>query len=91
MTEHTENETLDPTVWRQTSRKYRMIARLPEGETGLEAIKRCSPKDYERIMKHAERMASSSYLIHFAEQEGNSQILSTEAFETFRKNGGSPL
>ena len=32
------NEPLDPKVWFQVSRKYRTVARLPEGMNGNEAL-----------------------------------------------------
>ena len=72
-----------------TSNKYRTISRLPEGETGLEALQRCAPSAYRNIMRVAEQRAADTYCrMGYAEREGNQMTLDREEFAAFKRAGG---
>lgn len=76
--------------YQQISRKYRLVARLPKGETGLEALKRVDLRSYLRIMNQAEHSAADTYRRMHAREEGNEIELDEKEFEAFRKAGGTP-
>lgn len=69
----------------QVSRRYRMIATLPEGETGLKALKRCSPTHYKRVMASAERSARQDYATYCASKDGQMHELDMRTFAEFKK------
>ena len=74
--------------YKQVSRASQTIARLPEGETALEALKRSDPCAYRRIIEDAERLAADYYRRMLASEEGNTRTLSVEEFAAFKKAGG---
>lgn len=75
--------------YKQTSRKFRHVARLPRGKSGLEALKEADPEGYAHIMDNAERQAADTYRrIHARGPDKLS--LTVEGFEAFRKAGGEP-
>lgn len=53
---------LDPHVWFQVSGKYRIAARLPEGMTGVEALKTLNISEPEWAERMGEGNAGDHYL-----------------------------
>lgn len=78
----------DPDVWKQTSRKYRHVARLPPGKTGIQALKDASPDECRRVEELLERQCAAQYLRLYAAKEGFREELTEEEFENFKANGG---
>lgn len=74
--------------YKQVSRKYRLVARLPEGKTGMEALEAHAPDTARNFRRMAEEMAASQYLRIYADRDGNQVELTPEEFEEFRKAGG---
>jgi hypothetical protein len=74
--------------YQQTSSKYRTVARLPPGKTGLEALRDVSPHDYHLIIARIEQQCASTYRRLYAEKEGNQLELSPEEFAAFKAAGG---
>lgn len=74
--------------YRQVSRKHRTVAKLPAGETGLEALARRAPLAYAHLMQQMEQRAADTYRRIYAESEGNWLELDSFDFEAFRKAGG---
>jgi len=75
----------------QTSRKYRLVAGLPAGKTGVEALREANPERLERLLKWLEEKASSEYRTYCAEKEGNQLTLTWGEFNEFLvKTGRSP-
>ena len=82
--------------WYQVSRKYRTLARLPKGETGIQALARAATKSRniardtrEWAIMLGERSAGDHYLRVYAQEEGNWQEVSPTVFDWFRKLGGN--
>ncbi len=75
--------------FQQTSGKYRQVARVPRGKSGLEALLEADPKAHARIMQKAEAVASDHYRRCCAEGD-DKRALSPEVFKAFRKAGGEP-
>ncbi len=74
--------------YKSTSNKYRNVARLPEGKTGLEALRDCAPEEYARIMEQAERQAADRYRRFNAAEHGDQETLTVDEFKAFRSAGG---
>lgn len=71
----------------QKSRKYRMVACLPEGMTAIQALKERAPAEYKRL----EEYAGSLYRTYVAERFGDMYELSIEQFNEFlEKTGRKP-
>lgn len=70
---------------KQVSRKSRMVATLPEGETAIEALKRCSPSQYKRVMAIAESWALDAYSTYCATNDGHMHTLDMRTFAEFKK------
>lgn len=70
--------------WRSVSNKFKMIARLPEGETGIEACRR------RRTLNEcwSEETAASYYMRVHSEDEGNCLELDDASYRAFRRMGG---
>ena len=76
---------------RQTSRKYRGVACLPRGMTGIEALKERSPEQYTRLLKDMESRAADMYRTYVAQSFGDHYELSVEQFNEFlAKTGRKP-
>ena len=71
--------------WQCMSNKYRIIARLPEGATGLEVLRERSPLKFREIMEHTELRAADVYRRMYAPSEGNTQTLDFDMFEAFKR------
>lgn len=78
----------DPRIWKGTSNRYRTIARLPEGKSGVEALKDAAPDQYRNIMREVERRAADTYRRMYAEREGNSLMITQEEWAAFKAAGG---
>lgn len=80
----------------QVSRKHRMVARLPPGKTGVQALieaERASEHPHPNLEEWARGMgeahAGDHYMRCYADQEGNIVTLDIPTFAAFRKLGGS--
>ena len=73
---------------KQISRKYRTVARLPVGMTGLDALRERSPERYAQIMRRAESWAAEEYRIGVAKDYGDEFELTVEEFSEFLKKTG---
>lgn len=75
--------------YRQLSRAYRMVGRLPEGKTGLEALAEHDPRLAADFKARAEDWATEHYLRTYARGEPEILELSDEEFKDFyqAKNG----
>jgi hypothetical protein len=70
--------------WRQTSHRFRLIARLPPGETGKQALERASGHKWTLPEAHA----AEQYRRCYADKEGYAKELDLRTFKFFRANGG---
>lgn len=66
--------------WHQVSSNYRLIARLPEGMTGLEALETIDPNLAQDIREQAEAHAMRHFLRMYAEHKE----LTPEQFRAFK-------
>lgn len=71
--------------WKQVSRKYCMIARLPDGMTGKQAL---AQHDKELADRLPQSDAEGFYMRVHAERDGLVKTLGPSAFIRFRKMGG---
>lgn len=71
--------------YKSTSNKYRFVARLPEGMTGLEALKQVAPDYYEHMMRRIECEAVAQYLRAYSKDY---IVLTPEEFMAFKQLGG---
>lgn len=80
--------------WFQISRAYRTVARLPPGETGVEALARAARHDDCDSVSWAhclgEYHAGDHYLRCYAGSENNVTTMTPGAFAAYRKAGGGP-
>lgn len=67
--------------YEQTSRKYRHLARLPEGMNGLDALRRLDPTLVSRWEENLEKMAADHYRRIYSKQV----TLTIEEFTEYRK------
>jgi hypothetical protein len=80
--------------WYQTSRKYRMLCRLPEGKTGVEALvdaeKSTRPWDAEKWAKGLGEGSAGDHFLrcHATSKDGLSTEVDQATFDAFRKLGG---
>lgn len=84
---------MDTKVWFQVSRKHRLVARLPNGMTGVQALLQKAqserPWDAEKWVNGlGEAHAGDYWLRTYAESEGLTRNLDKEEFEEFRAAGG---
>jgi hypothetical protein len=81
-------DALIKTGYMQVSAKHRLVAKLPDGMTGLEACKRDMPQFYETVMDNAERLARSQWLRCANSAERYREKLTVEEFAEFKNKGG---
>lgn len=82
--------------WYQVSRGFFMVAKLPEGKTGKQALFEATCKhgqhrgsDAQRWVDNlGERHAGDHYLRCYAHLDGNTKTVGADVFEAFRKLGG---
>lgn len=76
----------------QLSRKYRLVARLPPGMTGLEALRERAPDRYHALTKRmaetTERLAADEYRRWVAKDHGDEFELTVEEFSEFLAKTG---
>lgn len=72
----------------QVSRKYRIVARLPVGMTGLDALRERSPERYADVMRRAEQWAADEYRRDVACRHGDYFELTVEEFNEFLEKTG---
>lgn len=77
-------KTLIDSGFQQISRKYRMLARVPEGMTGVEAMRRASPAFVANLEANMERMCADQYMRCYARADEKIE-LSIEEFTEFLK------
>lgn len=77
--------------WVQISRRHRMVARLPKGKTGLQALQERDLGAYKRLMERVEREAASTFLRVYSNREGERRELTLPEFAAFRKLGGEAV
>lgn len=70
---------------RQTSAKYRHVAWLPPGLSGLEALERVAPNVAHDIRRRLEEQCAETYRRIYAEREGNQRTLDLRTFQTFKR------
>lgn len=58
---NTDPRTLIRQGYQQISRKYRLVARLPEGKTGIEALRDVDPALISRWEENLERRAAEFF------------------------------
>ena len=75
-------------TWFQVSRRYRSIACLPKGKSGVEALAEASG-DPEWAEGLREMKAGDQYLRVYAGNEGNCMDLTRFQFRQFRDAGGA--
>jgi hypothetical protein len=74
--------------YRQTSWKYGLVARLPPGKTGVEALAERSPELVRELQERMEAEAADIYRRIYAQSAGHSLALSRDELEAFRASGG---
>jgi hypothetical protein len=81
--------------WFQVSRRYRTVARLPDGMTGIEALIEAQAQseyphpDYEKWAKGmGEGSAGDHFLRCYAKKQELWMELGRRTFEAYRKAGG---
>lgn len=72
----------------QLSRKFRHVARLPPGMTGLEALRERAPNRYAEVMRRAEQWAADEYRHYVAQYHDDSFTLTVEEFSEFLTKTG---
>lgn len=73
--------------YKQTSSKYRTVACLPEGMTGLQALESYNPDAYKALMERTEQQAADTF--RRVNATGLLQLeLTEEEFTEFKKKGG---
>lgn len=83
------NEPVDPAIWKGTSNKYRSVARLPEGMTGVEALKQYAPDEYRHTMARLEQQAADTFRRIYADRvDGCHRELTVEEWQAFKAAGG---
>lgn len=78
----------DPAVWRGVSNKHRTVARLPEGMTGIEALKKYAPDEYDQLLEYIEQRAANTYRRIYADKNGDVAILNQVEWDEFKNAGG---
>ena len=71
--------------YRQISNKYRMVARLPEGTTGLQALQAVDSEFARDLIRRIEEQAADQYRRVHARGAGNVLELDEETFADFKR------
>ncbi len=73
----------------QTSSRYRIVARLPPGLTGIQAMEQVDPDTANQIRKRIEKMTTDGFLRMYAtNMEDLHLCLTPEEFAEYKKLGG---
>jgi hypothetical protein len=79
----------DPKIWQGTSNKHRLVARLPEGMDGVEALIHYAPDDYKRIVERIKLECADTFLrCHSHKAEGCQAQLTPDEWTAFKAAGG---
>jgi hypothetical protein len=71
--------------YKQTSRRYRMLARIPPGKTGLEALAEFDSHLAEHFLENANRAAASQYMSCYAKGDDKLELTEEEFNEFLRQ------
>jgi hypothetical protein len=74
--------------YEQISRKYRMLGRLPEGKTGLEALREVDPRLAQHFLDNANNAAKDQYIRCYTRGEPYRIELTREEFDEFLRQTG---
>ncbi len=77
--------------YQQVSRRYRLIARLPSGKTGLEALAEVNPELAKHFLAQANEQAARQYLARHADGENKVELTDDEFREYLGKTGRAPV
>jgi hypothetical protein len=77
--------------FRQTSRKYRRLARVPQGKTPFEALKEVDPHYAEMLLERLNNWAENEYLRVHANGEDVVELSDDEFKEYLAKTGRAPV
>ncbi len=73
--------------YRQISSKYRIVARLPEGKSGYEALRDADPDFAARLLANFQRDCEDQFL-RVCASDKHKQTLDELTFTAFRAAGG---
>jgi hypothetical protein len=73
--------------YQSISNKYRLVARLPEGKTGLEALAMVNPDLAAHFLENANLSAARQFMRVYAKEPERLE-LNAEEFKAFKANGG---
>jgi hypothetical protein len=71
--------------YRSVSNKFRTLARLPPGKSGLEALAEVEPSYAESLIAQAEERATEAYLRVHAREAGHTLELDPDTFLAFKR------
>lgn len=74
--------------YKQVSSKYRMVGKLPDGMTGIQALATVDPELAKRMQQTADASAEHQYLRVY---DKATLKLTEEEFQDFKKAGGSTV
>jgi len=77
--------------FQQVSRKYRLLARIPAGKTGLQALAEVQPDYARQILDNAERQAAAAYMRIHACGDDRVELTREEFEEYLSKTGRAPV
>lgn len=84
MTPEEKAKELIASGYQSISNQHKMLARLPEGKTGVQLLAEKAPS----WLRRWEEMATSHYMRVHAIQDGNSITVDPETFAAFKRLGG---
>ena len=82
--------------YKQTSRKFRMLAKVPDGYTPIQALRRASPTEAKRVEEQFHRWASDAFM-RLSNKNAVPEFsycyieIDQETFDAFRRLGGTTL
>jgi hypothetical protein len=74
--------------FKQTSNKFRHVARLPPGMTGLEALEEVEPSFARELLRRVEEQAAEHYRRIHADRHGLRETLDLRTFQAFKRADG---
>lgn len=85
------NREFDPTVWYQTSGRFRHAAKLPEGKTGKQALAECGgPRcDDQAWIDGMGEAHSGDYYLRCHAPDEDTVVMTREEWHAFKKAGGT--
>jgi hypothetical protein len=79
------------TGFKQVSRKYRKLARIPAGKTGLEALAEVAPDLAAHFLAQAQERAADHYRSRYATGEDAVELSDEDFKEYLAKTGRAPI